>query len=381
MTSIKSACAALVSIAAAVFMLSACREQEAAQTQQKPAPQVGIVVLKSEPVALTSDLPGRTQAYRVAQVRPQVDGIVQKRLFTEGTEVKAGQQLYQIDPSMYNAVLKSASATLASTKALTERYSALVKQQAVSRQSYDDARASMLQAEASVEQARINLRYTKVMAPITGRIDRSLVTEGALVSSRQDQALAIIYQLDPIYVDVTQPSRELLRLRRDFNEGRLQKASDHAARITLTLEDGTQYQQEGTLEFAEVSVDQGTGSVTVRAIFPNPERTLLPGMFVYAKLVEGVQEQAILAPQQGITHDTKGNAVAMVVNAENKVESRPVVTGRTVGNRWLILDGLKEGDRLITEGLQYIKPGAEVKAVPATNVAGSATEPPRKQEG
>ncbi len=376
MTSIKSACAALVSITAAVLMLSACREQEASPTQPaKPPQQVSFVVLKSEPVALTSDLPGRVRPLRVAEVRPQVNGIIQKRMFTQGADVVAGQQLYQIDPSMYNAALKSAQASLESAKSLADRYAALVREQAVSKQSYTDARAAMLQAEAAVEQARINMRYTRVLAPITGRIGRALSTEGALVSANQATSFAVIYQLDPIYVDVTQPTTELLRLRRAFTEGRLQKVGTNSARITIKLEDGSAYPVEGALEFAEVSVDEGTGSVTLRATFPNPDKVLLPGMFVRGSLVEGVQEQAILAPQKGIARNTKGEPVAMVITADNKVESRAVVTGRAIGNRWLILSGLQEGDRLITEGLQYIAPGMPVTPIPAQADTGSPAKP------
>ncbi|TWH64209.1 membrane fusion protein (multidrug efflux system) [Azomonas agilis] len=365
------------------FAVTACKEEATpAAAAPPPAPLVGIVTLKTESLALTTDLPGRTQSFRVAEVRPQVDGIVQKRLFTEGVEVTAGQQLYQIDPSMYQAALKNAQATLknaqaglASSRALSNRYADLVEDRAVSRQAYEDARSAMLQssatveqASAAVEQAQINLRYTRVMAPISGRIGRTLVTEGALVGNGQTQPMTVIYQLDPIYVDVTQPVRELLRLRRDLDEGRLEKVGENTAKVSLTLEDGSQYPLEGKLELAEVSVDQSTGSVTLRAIFPNPKRLLLPGMFVHAQLTEGVRTAAILAPQQGITRDSTGQPSAMVVNAENRVEVRRVKTSRTVGNRWLITEGLHEGDRLITEGLQFIKPGIEVRVAPATNV-------------
>lgn len=364
----KPAFAAMVSaVALATFTLVGCQEASAPPPQQTP--QVGIVTLQAEPYTLTTELPGRTSAFRIAEVRPQVDGIIQKRLFQEGTEVKAGQQLYQIDPSVYQASLKSAEATLASARSLADRYKALVSDQAVSRQSYDEARAAQLTAEAALEKARIDLRYTKVLAPISGRIGRSAVTEGALVNNGQTTAMATIQQLDPIYVDVTQSTKELLRLRRDLESGQLQKAGDSAAKVRLTLEDGSTYEHEGTLEFSEVSVDEGTGSVTLRAMFPNPEHTLLPGMFVHAQLSSGVNQQAILAPQQGVTRDLKGQAVAMVVNAENKVEMRPLEADRAVGDRWLVTKGLNPGDRLITEGLQFVQPGIEVKPAPATNVA------------
>lgn len=377
MSSLKSACAALT-VAVAASLLAACQKQEApppAQQQQQPAPQVGVVTLQAEAVALTSELPGRTQAYRVAEVRPQVDGIIQKRLFTEGAEVKGGQQLYQIDAAVHEAARKTAQATLAARKSLADRYAVLVKEQAVSQQAYDEARAALLEAEATLERADIDLRYTRVLAPISGQIGRSAFTEGALVSDGQDAPLATIRQLDPIYVDVTQPARELLRLRRDLAEGRLQKAGKNAAKVSLVLDDGSAYPLEGKLEFSEVSVDEGTGSVTLRAVFPNPDRVLLPGMFVRAQLVEGVRERAVLAPQQGITRTPTGAATALVVSADNKVEVRQVKTERAIGNRWLIGEGLQEGDRLITEGLQFVKPGIEVRAVPAGNVAGAGGTP------
>ena len=363
----KPAFAVLVSaIAVATLSLTDCQESSAPQTQQTP--QVGVVTLEAKPFTLTSEVPGRTSAYRIAEVRPQVNGIIQKRLFTEGSEVKAGQQLYQIDPATYEATLKSAQATQLSAKSLADRYKLLVADKAVSQQAYDEARAAALQADAALEQARIDLRYTKVMAPISGRIGRSAVTEGALVSNGQTNAMATIQQLDPIYVDVTQSSKELLRLRRDLADGRLQKASESAAKVALKLEDGSQYAHEGTLEFSEVAVDESTGSVTLRAVFPNPDHLLLPGMFVHAELLSGVRQNAILAPQQGVTRNQRGEPTAMVVGADNKVELRVLKADRTAGSAWLVEDGLKEGDRLITEGLQFVQPGAEVKAVPAGNI-------------
>ncbi len=378
---IKSANAALMSILAVAVFLAGCQEEAAPPAQQKPT--VGVVTLQAEPFAVTTDLPGRTRAYRIAEVRPQVNGIIQKRLFTEGSEVKAGQQLYQIDAAVYEATLKSAQASLASSKSLADRYAELVKDQAVSKQAYDEARAASLQAEAELERARIDLRYTKVLAPISGRIGRSAVTEGALVSNGQAQELATIQQLDPIYVDVTQPARDLLALRRDLADGRLQKAGENAAKVTLKLEDGSDYGHEGKLEFSEVTVDPGTGSVTLRAVFPNPDKVLLPGMFVHAQLVAGLKSEAILVPQQGVTRNTKGEPTAMVVNAENKVELRPIKTERAVGNRWLVGEGLQPGDRVITEGLQFIQPGVEVEVAPAGNVdnRGGASVQPQGQEG
>jgi membrane fusion protein (multidrug efflux system) len=352
----------------ATTLLVGCEEKTAAPAEQ-PAPLVGVVELQPQVFALTTELPGRTRAHRIAEVRPQVSGIIEKRLFTEGSEVKAGQQLYQIDDAIYQATFRSAEASLASAKSLADRYALLVKEQAVSKQAYDEARATRLQAEANLERARIDLRYTKVLAPIDGRIGRSAVTEGALVSNGQAQELAVIQQLDPIYVDVTQPARELLGLRRDLAEGRLEKAGENAAKVTLTLEDGSDYGHDGTLEFSEVTVDPSTGSVTLRAVFPNPDKLLLPGMFVHARLVAGVKSEAILAPQQGITRTPRGNATALVVNADDVVELRQVKATRTVGSRWLISEGLNPGDRLITEGLQFIKPGATVRVGPAGNVA------------
>ena len=363
---LKPAVSALVSAVALATLLSGCKKEEAAPVAQ--IPQVGVVTLQAQPYTLVSDLPGRTIAYRVAEVRPQVNGIILKRLFKEGSEVKEGQQLYQIDPSVYEATLASAKANLQSTRSLSDRYKQLVAEQAVSRQEFDDAQAKRLQAEATLKGAEIDLRYTKVLAPLSGRIGRSNVTEGALVSNGQADAMAVIQQLDPIYVDVTQSSAELLKLRRELESGRLQKVGENAAKVTLNLEDGSTYAQEGRLEFSEVSVDQTTGSVTLRAVFPNPEHNLLPGMFVHARLNNGVNAAAILAPQQGVTRDLKGQPTALVVNQDNKVELRQLKASRTVGSDWLIEEGLNPGDRLITEGLQYVKPGAEVKVSEATNV-------------
>ncbi len=375
----KPAVTALVSAVALASLLSGCKKEEAAPAPQTP--QVGVVTLQPQAYTLTNELPGRTTAYRVAEVRPQVNGIILKRLFTEGSDVKAGQQLYQIDPAVYEAALANAQATLQASKSLADRYKQLINEQAVSRQEYDNARSTQLQNEAALMTAQINMRYTKVYAPITGRIGRSSVTEGALVTSGQTDAMATIQQLDPIYVDVTQSSAEILKLRRDLASGALQKAGDNAAKVQLTLEDGTNYGKEGKLEFSEVSVDETTGSVTLRAVFPNPDHTLLPGMFVHAKLEAGVAAQAILAPQQGVTRDLKGTPTALIVNADNKVELRELKASRTVGTQWLVEDGLKAGDRVITEGLQYVKPGIEVKAAEATNVKPANPAPANASAG
>ncbi|MGH8418935.1 MAG: efflux RND transporter periplasmic adaptor subunit [Pseudomonas sp.] len=371
----KPAVTVLVTAAALASLLSGCSKKEDAAAAAPPPPQVGVVTIQPQPYTLVSDLPGRTAAFRVAEVRPQVNGIILKRLFTEGTDVKAGQQLYQIDPAVYEANLNSAKATYDATNSLAGRYKQLINEQAVSRQEYDTAVGNAREAQAAVQTAEINLRYTKVYAPISGRIGRSLVTEGALVSNGQADAMATIQQLDPIYVDVVQSSTELLRLRRELESGKLQKAGDNAAKVKLTLEDNSQYPVEGKLEFSEVSVDQTTGSVTLRAVFPNPNHTLLPGMFVHARLQSGVNEKAILVPQQGVTRDLKGTPTALVVNQDNKVEQRTLVASRTSGTDWVIDKGLSAGDRVITEGLQYVKPGVEVKVAEATNIKPAAPAP------
>lgn len=366
----KPAVPALLLAISLATLLSACKEAPA--TAAAPPPKVGVITLQPQAFALTSELPGRTSAYRVAEVRPQVNGIILKRLFTEGREVKAGQQLYQIDPALYAATLKSAQATLQSSQSLAERYQLLVDEQAVSRQAFDEARAKQMEAEAALQTATINLRYTKVLAPIGGRIGRSAVSEGALVSNGQSTAMAVIQQLDPIYVDVTQSSLEILKLRNDLASGRLQKAGNNAATVKLLLEDGSEYPQAGQLEFSEVSVDPGTGSVTLRAVFPNPKHDLLPGMFVHAQLQAGVSAQAILAPQQGVTRNLKGQPTALVVNQHDQVELRELQAERTAGNAWLINHGLQAGDRLIVEGLQFVKPGITVTVSEATNLTPAA---------
>jgi membrane fusion protein (multidrug efflux system) len=370
----KPAVTVLVTAVALASLLSGCSKKEEAAAAPPP-PQVGVVTLKTQAYTLTTELPGRTTAFRVAEVRPQVNGIILKRLFTEGADVKAGQQLYQIDPSIYQANLDSAKATYQSANSLAGRYKQLINEQAVSRQEYDTAVGSAREAQAAVQTAEINVRYTKVYAPISGRIGRSSVTEGALVSSAQADAMATIQQLDPIYVDVTQSSVDMLKLRRELESGQLQKAGDNAAKVKLVLEDGSVYPIDGKLEFSEVSVDQTTGSVTLRAVFQNPDHTLLPGMFVHARLQAGVAANAILVPQQGITRDLKGTPTALIVNQDNKVETRTLVANRTIGSDWLVEKGLNAGDRVITEGLQYVKPGAQVKVAEATNVKAANPAP------
>lgn len=345
-----------------VLMLVGCDKS----TEQQPrAPQkVEVITVKSQPYTLTRDLPGRTVAYRVAEVRPQVDGIILKRLFKEGGDVKEGDQLYEIDPALYQANLQSALAGVASAQALEKRYKLLVQTKAVSQQQYDDAKASLLQAQANLKTARVKLQYTKVLAPLTGQISRSLVTEGALVTSGQANALTYINQLDPIYVDIVRPSKDILTMRNELAAGILEKVGENAAKTQLTLENGNIYPHEGRLEFSEVYVNESTGSVTLRAIFPNPDKSLLPGMFVRASLKEGVKENAILVPQLTVTRNIKGEAVVMLVNKENKVEQRVVDAARTADyNKWLINSGLKDGDRIVISGLQKIQPGMQVDPI------------------
>ena len=368
------------------------------QPKSPPAapPEVSVITIKPQKVMLTTELPGRTSAHLIAEVRPQVGGIIQKRLFAEGSDVNEGDVLYQIDPSAYQAVYDSANAVLARAEAnimtlrlKAERYAELVKIKAVSQQEYDDANAALKQAEAdvaggkaAVETARINLDYTRVTAPISGRIGRSSVTNGALVTANQAAALSTIQQLSPIYVDVVQSSAELLKLKQDLESGLLKSSGAAQAKVRLVLEDGSPYPLSGTLKFSEVTVDQSTGAVTLRAIFPNPKHLLLPGMFVRAILDEGVDEHAILVPQRGVTRNQAGNAMVMIVGGEEKVEPRVIKVLRTIGEDWLVSEGLKPGDRVILEGLQRARPGTPVKAVPFGRVAegNSATAPKEAAE-
>jgi membrane fusion protein, multidrug efflux system len=328
--------------------------------QAPPPPRVSVVTLQAQAVPISTELPGRVAGYRTADVRPQVNGIILKRLFVEGSDVKAGQQLYQIDAAPYQASYDSAVAAAASARALAERYKPLAEANAVSKQDYDNALAAHLQAQAAVETARINLVYTRVLSPITGRIGRSLITEGALVTANQATALATVQQLDPVYVDVTQPTTLLLRLEREAAAGLLKQNEAGQAQVRLWLEDGSDYSHPGTLQFSEVTVDEGTGSVTLRALMPNPERLLLPGMFVREAIQEGTRQGAVLAPQQGVSHDQQGRANALVVGADNIVELRTLEIDRAVGDQWLVTSGLKPGDRLIVEGIQSAAPGAKV---------------------
>jgi membrane fusion protein, multidrug efflux system len=361
-----------------ITALTACGKQ---QPPPPTAPEVTIVTLTPRTVSISEQLPGRTNAYRTAEVRPQVSGIVQKRLFTEGTDVKAGQQLLQIDPSSYKATLSVAQAALKRSEAklttaqlLENRYTSLMESHVVSKQDFDQATAARLQAEADVADARaqiesasINLRYTQVLSPISGRIGRAFVTEGALVTAQQQQALALVQQLDPMYVDISQSSTEILKLQRQFASGDLQKDANNQAEVTLTLADGSQYSQRGKLQFSEVSVDPSTGAVVLRAIFPNPKRELLPGMFVRAQLAQASKLAALLVPQRALTRSPRGEALVMLVDGESKVQERKVETSRVIGTDWLIDSGLSGGDRIVVDGLQKIKPGVTVRTVEAGN--------------
>ena len=366
--------------------LTGCKKQNGpGGMPQGGTPEVGIIVIQPQRVALTTELAGRTSAFLIAEVRPQVSGIIKNRLFTEGADVKAGEVLYQIDPATYEAAYNSAKAALARVEAnlipvrlKAGRYQELVKINAVSQQDYDDASAALKLTEADVEAGkaaletvRINLAYTKLTAPISGRIGRSSVTTGSLVTANQVAPLSTIQQLDPVYVDVTQSSAELLRLKHKLATGQV-KNKGKGAKVKLLLEDGTPYPLTGTFKFSDVTVDPGTGSVIIRTVFPNPKQVLLPGMYVRAILEEGVSEQAILVPQRGVTRNPAGNAMVMLVGNEEKVEPRVIKVVQTVGENWLVSDGLKAGDRVILEGLQKARPGTPVKAVPF----GSKTEGP-----
>lgn len=376
-TTYKTKLIAAAGILISGLMTTSCNKPSQAPPPSGP-PEVGVVAIQPQRVAITTELSGRTSAFMVAEVRPQVGGIIQKRLFTEGSDVKAGEVLYQIDPASFQAVFAGVKAALAKAEAnlipirlKTERYRELVKINAVSRQDMDDVSASLKLAEAEIESAkatldtaRINLAYTKVTAPISGRIGRSSVTNGALVTANQPVALATIQQFGTMYVDVTQSSAELLRLKQNLASGLLKNEGAAQARVKLLLEDGSAYPLPGTMKFSEISVDQSTGSITMRAIFPNPKQTLLPGMFVRAILEEGISPQAILVPQRGVTRNPKGEAMVMLVGAGEKVEPRPIKVVRTVGDNWLVSGGLKTGDRVIVEGLQKARPGTPVKAVP-----------------
>jgi membrane fusion protein (multidrug efflux system) len=358
------------------LLLGGCDRRQ--QSPSPSVPEVATVTIQPQKVVLTAELPGRTSAYLIAEIRPQVSGLIQKRLFREGSDVKARQVLYQIDPAPFQsaldnakAALDRAEASLPSIRLRVDRYRELLADKAVSQQDYDDASAALKQAEAdiqyckaTVEMARINLGYTRVIAPISGRIGRSNVTDGALVTAHQPLTLATIQQLDPIYVDVAQSTTELQRLRRCLEDGRLNQNGTNQNKVKLILEDGTAYSWEGALQFRDVTVDPTTGSVILRVVFRNPKGVLLPGMFVRAVVKEGVNERAILIPQQAVSRDPKGNPFALIVDGEGKVGQRMLTLDRAIGDQWLVSAGLAPNERVIVEGMQKAQPGAAVKAVP-----------------
>jgi len=361
------------------LLLTGCDSGRAQQpAAQAPVPEVAIVTIEARQVALTTELPGRTAAHLVAEIRPQVNGIIQKRLFKEGSDVKAGALLYQIDPAPFQVAHDSAKASLGKAQAnlpaiqsKAGRYKELLVDKAVSRQDYDDAAAAVEQAKAEieywktqVEAARINLDYTRVTAPISGRVGRSSVTDGALVTAYQPTSLATVQQMDPIYVDVTQSSSDLLRLKRNMEAGRLTADGKNGKTVRIQLEDGTPYPLEGTLQFRDVTVDPSTGSFNLRIVVPNPQLLLLPGMFVRAVVQEGIAEKAILVPQQGVTRNPKGQPVALVVDEADTVQQRMLTLNRAIGDQWLVSSGISPGDRVIVEGLLSVRPGATVRAVP-----------------
>ena len=382
-------------ILASLVLTAACSHKGA--PPPPPPAEVAVLTLRTQPVVIVTELPARTTAFRVAEVRPQVSGVILKRLFVEGSQVQAGQQLYQIDPAPFQASYESARAALeraqaaaTSSRLLAQRYKPLSEARAVSQQDYDNAVAAQDQAAADVasskaalQTARINLAYTKMFAPISGRTGRSSVTEGALVSANQTNSLVVIQQLDPIYVDATQASTVLLHLQRAFAEGQLKKVGDAQAEAKLILEDGSPYPLSGKLQFTEVTVDSGTGSVTLRAVFPNPQGTLLPGMFVRERLEEGVNEQGLLIPQRAVNHNARGEATVTVVGADNKAAVRVVTTDRAIGDQWLVSAGVSPGDKIIVIGLQSARPGSAVHPHEVTTdelktAAGGSPQPPQK---
>lgn len=368
-----------VALLAGTLAIAGCGETNKQNASSRPAPQVVIETVQSQRIELTTELPGRTSAFRTAEIRPQVNGLILKRNFTEGADVKAGDLLYQIDPATFQAALDNAKAALGRAMAnypaiasRAKRYKQLLAQKAVSQQDYDDADAALNQAEAdiqywkaSVSSAEINLAYTRITAPISGRIGRSNVSEGAIVTAYQPVALSTIQQLDPIYVDVNQSTAELLRLRRRLEEGRLDQNGQSQNKVKLLLEDGAAYSRDGTLKFRDVTVEPTTGSVTLRVVFPNPDGVLLPNMFVRAIIREGFNPQAILIPQQAVARDPKGNPTVLIVDADSKVQQRMLTLDRAIQDQWLVLTGLNPGDRLIVEGLQKVRPGSQVQVVQA----------------
>ncbi|WP_205905210.1 efflux RND transporter periplasmic adaptor subunit [Collimonas pratensis] len=373
----------------AAAMLGACSRSTDAPAPKAVA-EVGIVTVKPEPQSVSTELPGRTVAYLTADIRPQIGGIIQRRLFTEGADVRQGQALYQIDPATYQAAadsarasLAKAEATLRASKLKAERYVELNKIDAVSKQDNDDAQSVLSENQAALEVARaalktaaINLEFTRITAPISGRIETSTVTPGALVVAQQNVALTTIQKIDPIYVDVTQSSVDVLRMRRELSNGNIKAVGRDEAPVRLVLEDGSVYAQPGKLKFSGLSVNTGTGMITLRAEFPNPDGMLLPGMYVRAQLEEAVDQAAILVPQKAVTRDALGAATALVLNDAGKVERRALTVGRAIGNRWWVNDGLKAGDKVIVDGLQKIKIGDSVRAVDMNAVPSKAAPQP-----
>lgn len=378
------------SLLLAAVLLSACDDKQ--QQMQGYAPEVTVVTLKTEPVTLTRQLPGRTNPFKVAEVRPQVNGLVREQLFAEGGQVEAGQPLYQLDDRRYQADFDSAKAALARAEAQlkvaklnAERSAELVKTGAVSKQENDTATASLQQAQADVAAAkaalqgsRVQLEFARITSPISGRIGISAVTQGALVTANQADPLATVQQLDPIYVDLTQSVTELLSLRKALATGAVEGTDNYP--VTILLEDGSKYPHDGKLEFSEVSVERSTGSVRLRVVVPNPDHLLLPGMYVRAEVGRGVRDSAVLVPQQGISRDPKGNTSAMVVNEGNIVEVRPVQVSQAIGDKWLVENGLKAGDRVIVEGLQKVRPGVQVNAADRSAPAAAAASATAQQQ-
>ncbi|MFA6350342.1 MAG: efflux RND transporter periplasmic adaptor subunit [Candidatus Omnitrophota bacterium] len=349
-----------LSVSFLFFLIGGCAKQEAPQPK---LPEVAVVYMKPQRLVITTELPGRTSAFLTDEIRPQVNGLIQKRLFTEGSEVKAGQVLYQIDPAQYQAAYDKAKANLPALQLKADRYKEALTEKAVSQQEFDDADAALRQTQAELETARINLNYTKVVSPINGRIGTSNVTDGDIVTAYQATALATVQQLDPIYVDIPQSTTELLRLRNKLSDDSITHDKDGQNKVKLVLDDGSSYPLDGVLQFQDVTVDPTTGSVTLRVIFPNPQGILLPGMFVRAIVTEGINEQAILVPQEGVFRNPKGEAIALIVDAEDKVQQRILTLDRAIGNKWLVSSGLHSGDKVIVEGIQRARPGAQVKIV------------------
>lgn len=375
----------VASCLAGLTLLAGCDKKQ--QGSEMPEPHVAVITLSGQSVMRTTELPGRTEAVMTADIRPQVSGVILRRLFVEGSEVKAGQQLYQIDPALYQAAYDSAFATLkrgeaslATDQALASRYQVLVSAQAVSKQDYDNAVAAVLEdkaniaaAKAQMETASINVAYTKVLSPISGTIGASSVTPGALVTADQATTLATVTQLDPMYVDVNEPINTWLRLKREAASGQLETEADGSAKVTLQLGDGSAYALPGKMQFAEVNVDQTTGTVLVRALFPNPQHLLLPGMYVHAVIDEGIDKSSILVPQQAVSRDVRGNAIVMVLDKDDVTSQRVIQTDRAIGTNWLVTSGLKPGDRVVVAGLAGLRPGEKVVPVSAPPSSSSAS--------